>query len=325
MPMDTALIISNLLNPPVLFFFLGMVACWLGSDLEIPHPLPKFFSIYLLLSIGFKGGVELSKSGLTPQVSLTLTAAILMALVVPLWTFVVLRRKLDVPNAAAVAATYGSVSAVTFIAANAFLAELGMASGGHLVAAMALMESPAIIVGIGLARWLGQSEEGAGFSWSHLLRDAFANGSVLVLCGALAIGGLTGESGAKALAPFTSDIFRGMLCLFLLDMGVVSARRLGEIRKLGVFPVGFATLVPMVNAALAIGVAHGLGFDRGDALVFTGLCASASYIAVPAAMRLALPEANPGVYVTMSLAITFPFNILVGLPLYLSVINRFWS
>ena len=322
--MDTALILSNLLNPPVLFFFLGMLAVFIGSDLEVPQPLPKFFSLYLLLSIGFKGGVELHKSGLSSQVGWTLAAAILMALVVPLWTFFVLRRKLDVANAAAAAATYGSISAVTFIAATSFLGQLGISSGGHMVAAMALMESPAIVVGIALARWLGKSDQN-GVSWSHLVRDAFANGSVLVLCGALVIGLLTGESGGKVLAPFTSDIFRGMLCLFLLDMGIVSARRLGGLRQLGLFPVAFATLVPLVNAGVATVIAHLLGIGRGDALLFTVLCASASYIAVPAALRLAVPEANPGLYVTMSLAITFPFNIILGLPLYLSAINRFWN
>ncbi len=321
--MDAALILSNLLNPPVLFFFLGMLACVIGSDLEIPQPLPKFFSLYLLLSIGFKGGVELHKSGLTPQVTWTLAAAVFMAVAVPLWTFFILRRKLDVNNAAAVAATYGSISAVTFIAATSFLGQLGITSGGHMVAAMALMESPAIIVGIAFARWLGKGN-GTAFSWSHLLRDAFANGSVLVLTGALVIGLLTGESGGKALAPFTNDIFRGMLCLFLLDMGIVSARRLGSIRQLGIFPIAFATLVPLVNAAAAIALAHFIDLGRGDALLLTVLCASASYIAVPAAMRLAVPEANPGLYVTMSLAITFPFNIILGLPLYMSFINRIW-
>jgi hypothetical protein len=322
--MDFSLILSNLVNPPVLFFFLGMLAFVVGSDLEIPQPLPKFFSLYLLLSIGFKGGVELNKSGLTAEVGWTLGAAMLMAVLVPVWTFFVLKRKLDVNNAAAVAATYGSVSAVTFIAATSFHTQLGIKSGGHMVAAMALMESPAIIVGIALVRWLGK-KDGSAFSWPHLLRDAFANGSVLVLCGALIIGLLTGENGGKALAPFTSDIFRGMLCLFLLDMGLVSARRLGGIRQLGVFPIAFATLVPLVNAGAAIAIAHLLGLGRGDALLFTVLCASASYIAVPAAMRLAVPEANPGLYVTMSLALTFPFNIIIGLPLYLGIINRLWS
>jgi hypothetical protein len=322
--MDAALILSNLLNPPILFFFLGILACLIGSDLEIPQPLPKFFSLYLLLSIGFKGGAELHKSGVTAEVGWTLAAAMLMALLVPLWSFVVLRRKLDVPNAAAVAATYGSVSAVTFIAASAFLVQLGISSGGHMIAALALMESPAIIIGIALTRWL-RKNDGTAFSWPHLLRDAFANGSVLVLIGALVIGMLTGESGSKALSPFTSDIFRGMLCLFLLDMGLVSGRQLGGIRKLGLFPVAFAVLAPLVNAAVAIGLAHLIGLGRGDALLFTVLCASASYIAVPAAMRLAVPEASPGLYLTMALALTFPFNIILGLPLYTGVIGHFWK
>ena len=290
--MDFSLILSNLLNPPVLFFFLGMLAFVVGSDLEIPQPLPKFFSLYLLLAIGFKGGVELNKSGLTAEITWTLGAAMLMAMLVPLWTFFVLRRKLDVNNAGAVAATYGSVSAVTFIAATSFLTQLGIKSGGHMVAAMALMESPAIIISIALVRWLGK-KDGTAFSWAHLLRDAFANGSVLLLCGALVIGLLTGENGGKALAPFTSDIFRGMLCLFLLDMGLVSARRLGGIRQLGVFPIAFATIVPLVNAGAAIAIAHVLGLGRGDALLFTVLCASASYIAVPAACDSRCPRRIP--------------------------------
>ena len=322
--MDATLILSNLLNPPILFFFLGIIACLLGSDLEIPQPLPKFFSLYLLLSIGFKGGAELHKSGLTAEIGWTLAAAVLMALLVPCWAFFVLRRKMDVPNAAAVAAAYGSVSAVTFIAAAAFLSQMGIPSGGHMIAALALMESPAIIIGIALVRWL-RKDGGTTFSWVHLLRDAFANGSVLLLCGALVIGMLTGENGSKALSPFTSDIFRGMLCLFLLDMGLVSGRQLGGIRKLGLFPVAFAVLAPLVNAAAAIGIAHTLGLGRGDALLFTVLCASASYIAVPAAMRLSVPDANPGIYVTMALALTFPFNIILGLPLYLSIIDRLWK
>lgn len=322
--MDLTLITSNLLNPPVLFFFLGMIAYFVGSDLEIPQPIPKFLSLYLLLAIGFKGGIELNKSGLTPVVLTTLGAAMLMAVVVPLWTFFVLRKKFDVNNAAAVAATYGSVSAVTFIAAGSFLTQLGTPYGGHMVAAMALMESPAIIIGVALARKLGNTT-GTPTSWSHLMRDAFANGSVIVLIGALIIGAITGVKGEKALSPFTTDIFRGMLCLFLLDMGIVSARKLGGIRQFGLFPVGFAVLVPLVNATAAIFLARAIGLSSGDALMFTVLCASASYIAVPAAMRLAIPEANPGLYVTMSLAISFPFNIIIGLPLYMAVINRIWS
>jgi len=322
--MDSTLILSNFLNPPILFFILGLLACWVGSDLEIPQPLPKLFSLYLLLAIGFKGGVELSKSGLTAEVAGTLGAALLLAIIVPGWTFFVLRRRMDINNAAAVAATYGSVSAVTFIAAMSFLNTLNISYGGHLVAAMALMESPAIIVGIALARWLGQPQ-GASFSWLHLLRDAFANGSVLVLCGALTIGVITGEKGGESLAPFTTGLFQGVLCLFLLDMGLASARRLASIRQLGLFPVAFATLVPLVNAALGLSFAHWLGLGQGDALLLVVLAASASYIAVPAAMRLAIPAANPGIYVTMALALTFPFNIVFGLPIYLSVINYLWN
>jgi hypothetical protein len=321
--MDLTLVASNLLNPPVLFFALGMLAHLLRSDLEIPQPLPKFFSLYLLLAIGFKGGTELHESGLGGPVVGTLAAAVGMAIFVPLWTYAILRRRLDSANAAAVAATYGSISAVTFIAATAFLAQLGLPSSGYMVAAMALMESPAIVIGILLARRAGGNEGSGG--WSHLLRDSFANGSVLVLSGALVIGYATGTSGKEALSPFTDGIFRGMLCLFLLDMGIVSARRLGALRELGLFPVAFAVLVPLANAALGILVARWLELDQGDALLFTALCASASYIAVPAALRLALPEANPGLYVTMALALTFPFNIVVGLPLYMGAIQRIWT
>jgi hypothetical protein len=321
--MNADLILSNILNPPVLFFFLGMIAYGLKSDLEVPHPLPKLFSLYLLLSIGFKGGVELNHSGLTSQVIFTLGAAIMMSVLVPLAAFFILKRKMDVPNAAAVAAAYGSVSAVTFIAAVSFLGQLGISFSGHMVAAMALMESPAIIVGIALARLLGPQRQGR-FQWKPLLHDAFCNGSVLLLMGALLIGILTGAKGGESLAPFTNDLFKGMLCLFLLDMGIVSGRQLGGIRKLGALPVGFATLVPFVNALLGIGLAWGIGLDRGDALLFAVLCASASYIAVPAAMRLALPEANPGLYVTMALALTFPFNIVLGLPCYMAIISKLW-
>ena len=325
--MDFSLILSNILTPPILFFFLGGFACLFRSDLEIPQPLPKFFSLYLLLSIGFKGGAELHKSGFTAEIAWTLGAGVFMALLVPGWTFLVLRRKLGLPNAAAVASAYGSVSAVTFIAASALLSQLNIPFGGHMIAALALMDSPAIITGIALVGCLRERPAGQpkALSWKGLLHNAFANGSVFLLCGALVIGIITGESGSKALAPFTSDIFRGMLCLFLLDMGLVSGRQLGEIRKLGLFPVAFAILAPMLNALIAVAIAYGIGIGPGDAFLFVGLCASASYIAVPAAMRIAVPDANPGVYVTMALALTFPFNIILGLPLYLALIQHFWK
>lgn len=324
MLMDIQVITSNLLNPPILFFFLGMIAVALKSDLDMPQPLPRLLSMYLLLSIGFKGGVELRHSAGGSEVALTLLAAMAMALAVPLYAFFILRRRMDVPNAAAIAATYGSVSAVTFITASAFLDQLGLKHGGHMVAGMALMESPAIIVGVALAR-LNHAGEGERHNgWRELLREAIFNGSVLLLIGSLVIGFVTGDEGGKQLLPFTDGIFKGMLCLFLLDMGLVSARRLANLRQLGAFPIGFGLLLPLFNAAVAIGLARLIGMSAGDALLFTILCASASYIAVPAAMRLAVPEANPGVYVSMSLAITFPFNVIVGIPLYMALINAFW-
>ena len=325
--MDLSLVLSNLLNPPVLFFFLGIFAILVKSDLAIPEPLPKFFSVYLLFSIGFKGGIELNKSGISPQVLYTLAAAIAMSSLVPLYAFVILRRRLDVSNAAAIAATYGSISAVTFVTGVAFLEQLGMTSSGYMVAIMALMESPAIIIGIILARRAGVKgggeSEHAG-STAHLLREALFNGSVLLLLGSLLIGVITGARGARALSPFTSEIFQGFLSLFLLEMGMTSARRLKDLRKFGMFPLAFAVALPLFNAALGIAIGYAIGLDRGDALIFTILCASASYIAVPAAMRMALPEANPGLFVPMALAVTFPFNVAIGIPLYLTVINRLW-
>ena len=324
---DTSLLLSNLLNPPVLFFFLGMIAIWAGSDLDIPQPLPKFFSLYLLLSLGFKGGVELNHSGVNAHIALTLLAAIAMALLIPFASFWVLKKRMAPADAAAVAAVYGSVSAVTFITATSFLNQVNVPFGGHMVAAMALMESPAIIVGVLLAR-LNMREpkkESSRRALSPaLLRDAVLNGSVLLLVGSFIIGLLTGESGEAALKPFTGDIFKGILCLFLLDMGLVSARRLKE-SKIDRFAILFALISPPVNAALGLIIAWMLRLTPGDALLFCVLCGSASYIAVPAAVRLAIPKANPGLYLTMALAITFPFNIIIGIPLYMAIINSLWK
>ncbi len=322
--MNFDLIISNILNPPVLFYFLGLIATQIGSDLEVPQPLPKLFSLYLLLSIGFKGGLEISKSGFHQQALITLLAASLMAVIIPLYSYVILRRKLNSANSAAIAATYGSVSAVTFIAATSFLSKLSVTFNGYMVAAMALMESPAIVVGVALSRMSRKKSEEQD-SWKHIFQEAFLNGSIVLLAGSLVIGLLTGEEGEKAIKPFTGDIFKGVLCLFLLDMGLVSGRRFSDLKSLGIFPVAFAILMPLFNASLAIFIAHLLGLSFGDALLFSVLCASASYIAVPAAVRLAIPEANPSFYVTMALAVTFPFNILIGLPIYLTVIKKFWG
>jgi len=324
--MDASLLIANLLSPPVLFFFLGALAVAVRSDLEVPQPIPKLLSLYLLLSIGFKGGVELRESGDDGGALTALLAATLMSIVVPLYAFAFLRRRLDVNNAAALAAAYGSVSAVTFITASAFLKRIGVPFGGYMVACLALMESPAIIVGVALARMQRDAASGqARIAWDEFLREALFNGSVLVLVGSMVIGAITGSAGKEALYPFTNEIFTGALCLFLLDMGLVSARRVGPLLAMGAFPLAFAVLFPLLNAALGLGVARLVGMSAGDAVLFVVLCASASYIAVPAAIRLVLPEANPGLYVSMPLALTFPFNVALGIPLYVTAVNMLWS
>ncbi|HEY9630864.1 MAG TPA: sodium-dependent bicarbonate transport family permease [Coleofasciculaceae cyanobacterium] len=322
--MDTSLIFSNVLTPPILFFFLGMLAVFAKSDLEIPQPIPKLFSLYLLFAIGFKGGVELAKSGVSMAVLLTLSAAIFMAVVVPIYTFFILRWKLDPYNAAAIAATYGSISAVTFITASSFLQALGLTYDGYMVAALALMESPAIVIGLILVKISSAQTSDREFSWSEVIREACLNSSVFLLVGSLIIGMLTGEHGWKFLSPFTQDMFYGVLTLFLLDMGLVAARRIKDLQKAGVFLITFSILVPILNAALGLAIAKLIGLSEGDALLFCVLCASASYIAVPAAMRLTVPEANPSLYISTALAVTFPFNIIVGIPLYFYVIRLFW-
>ncbi|MEM9216164.1 MAG: sodium-dependent bicarbonate transport family permease [Cyanobacteria bacterium P01_F01_bin.150] len=322
--MDASLIVSNILNPPVLFFFLGMIAVFVKSDLEIPPPIPKLFSLYLLLAIGFKGGVELVKSGITQDVVLTILAAMLMACIVPLYTYFILKIKLDTYDAAAIAATYGSISAVTFITAGAFLTELGIDYDGYMVAALALMESPAIIVGLILVNVFANSEK-RDISWGEVLQEAFLNSSVFLLVGSLIIGALTGEHGWDLLSPFTQEMFYGVLTFFLLDMGLVAAKRIKDLQKTGVFLVSFAILIPILNAAIGLAIAWLIGLSQGDALLFCVLSASASYIAVPAAMRMTVPEANPSLYVSTALAVTFPFNIIVGIPLYLYGIDFLWS
>ncbi len=323
--MDVSLILANLLSAPILFFFLGALAVAVRSDLEVPQPIPKLLSLYLLLSIGFKGGVELRESGDDGGALTALLAAIVMSIVVPLYAFAFLRRRLDANNAAALAAAYGSVSAVTFITASAFLRRIGVPFGGYMVACLALMESPAIVIGVMLARMQRGAANGqARIAWDEFLREALFNGSVLVLVGSLIIGAITGSAGKEALYPFTNEIFTGALCLFLLDMGLVSARRIGPLLAMGAFPLAFAVLFPLLNAALGLGVARLVGMSAGDAILFVVLCASASYIAVPAAIRLVLPEANPGLYVSMPLAFTFPFNVTLGIPLYTTAVNLLW-
>jgi uncharacterized protein len=347
--MDLSVVLSNFLTPPVLFFFLGMVAVFVQSDLEIPPPIPKLLSLYLLLAIGFKGGVELANSGISQTVVLTLTAAIAMSALIPVYSFFILRTKFDDYNAAAIAATYGAISAVTFITASSFLAQLNIDYDGFMVAALALMESPAIVIGLILVSLFARkqggdrtdllSESSSELSnksedrielydntsnWTEVLREAFLNGSVFLLGGSVLIGMITGEHGWQTLKPFTQDMFYGVLTFFLLDMGLVAAKRIKDLKKTGGFLIGFAILMPIVNAAIGIGIAKAIALPAGDALLFAVLCASASYIAVPAAMRMSVPEANPSFYISAALALTFPFNILLGIPLYQYAISLLW-
>ena len=324
--MDPSLVLQNLLSPPVLFFGLGLLSVLFRSDLEIPAPLPKLFSLYLLLAIGLKGGIELQHSGLDRLVLLTIGAALTMAVLVPITSFLLLRTRFDTYNAAALAAAYGSISAVTFITAETFLGSLAIPFDGFMVAALALMESPAIIIGLLLVRLTAPRAEGPGLQWGSLLHEAFLNSSVLVLVGSLLIGVLSAAyspAGITKMEPFTEQLFYGALSFFLLDMGIVAGQRLRELQATGAFLIGFALLSPPLHAIAGLGVSLLLHLPQGDALLFMVLCASASYIAVPAAMRMTVPQANPSLYITASLGLTFPFNIVVGIPLYMAAVQRF--
>jgi hypothetical protein len=312
-----------------LFFFLGFLAVFLHSDLEIPHPLPKLFSLYLLLSIGYTGGAKLAHAGLSTEVALYIAAAMLMALLVPVYTFFFLRRILNVYDAAAMAATYGSISVVTFVVGTDFLTKQGVPFGGYMVALMSLMESPAVIAGILLvrvfARTNARGEEVVRPPMATLVRHSFLNGTVYLLLGSLVIGFLTGNTAGEGLKPFMTDLFKGVVIFFLLDTGMLAARRARQLVQVGPALVAFGLVAPVVNAAAGIGLARMLGMSAGDALLFTILCASSSYIVVPAAMRQAVPEANPGLFELLSLSVTFPFNVIVGVPTYYAVITHLWG
>lgn len=327
--MSLDLVLANLLTPPILFFALGMVATVIRSDLEIPAAVTKALALYLLFSIGLRGGAELAAAPLSPTVLRTLAAGVAASAGLPLATFAVLRRRLGPADAAAVAATYGSISAVTFATACSFLDDRGTAWSGTMVATMALMESPAILVAVLLARRHGVAAPahaaGAAAPARSLLAESFASGPVVLLLGSFAIGIASGPRGWASVEAFAHAPFKGVLCLFLLDLGLLAARRLGDLRRSGATLFGFAVVAPLVHAALGIATARAIGLAAGDALLLTVLFASASYIAVPAAMRMLLPEANPGVYLPMALAVTFPWNLAVGIPLYLTVIERLWA
>ncbi len=321
---------QSILDPAILFFLFGLVAGRLRSNLEVPPQISRFLSLYLLMALGLKGGFALEKSGLTMDVALSLGCAIALALIVPAIGYQVLKRFLNGFDAAAIAATYGSVSAVTFITTIQYLENHGIAYGGHMAAAMALMESPAIIMAVVLANSLRQKLPGhtaGGPAPGHIplgkiLHESFTDGAQLLLLGAMVIGMVTGEEGKTVMAPFSVDLFKGMLAFFLLDMGLMAARNMGELKNQSPWLLAYALLGPLAHAALALGLAWLAGLEPGDGALLMVLAASASYIAVPAVLRYALPEAKPSIYFGMSLGLTFPFNILLGIPLYVGVARQ---
>ena len=329
---------QNLLDPAILFFVFGAIAGSLKSNLEIPPAISRFLSLYLLMALGLKGGFALSRSGLTQEVAASLACAVALAIIIPLLGYFLLKRFLNGFDAAAVAATYGSVSAVTFVTAVQYLDNHGIAYGGHMAAAMALMESPAIIMAVLLANTLRQQslapvvlQSGSGVAvlagnsehrtvpLKKILHESFTDGAQLLLLGAMLVGLLSGEAGKTAMQPFSGDLFKGMLAFFLLDMGLMTARNANQLKGMSVGLVLYAVVAPLLHAGLALCLALLAGLGRGDATLLMVLAASASYIAVPAVLRTALPEAKPSLYFGMSLGITFPLNLLIGIPLYAGV------
>jgi len=335
----------SLIDPAILFFVFGVFAGLVKSNLEIPPAISRFLSLYLLMALGLKGGFALAKSGLTAEVATGLGLAVALAVLVPLLSYALLSRFLSGFDAAAVSATYGSVSAVTFITAIGHLENQNIAFGGHMAAAMALMESPAIIMAVLMANALrrqqpsplqissegagvwagGPAQGGHGFSLGKVLHESFTDGAQLLLLGAMVVGIVTGEEGRAAMQPFSGDLFKGMLAFFLLDMGLMAARNLPGLRGRSPWLLAYGLLAPLVHASLALVLCRLVGLPQGDATLLMVLAASASYIAVPAVVRYAIPEANPSLYFGLSLGLTFPLNILLGIPLYTEVAQRVWA
>ncbi|MCC0080013.1 MAG: sodium-dependent bicarbonate transport family permease [Rhodobacter sp.] len=312
-------LIGNLMVPTILFFVLGLIAALVRSDLAIPEGAAKFLSLYLLLAIGFKGGHSLAAHGLGAQVFAAVGAGLVLSFGLPILAFGLLRvmTRLDHMNAAAVAGHYGSISIVTFVAAVSLLDLTGIAHDGYMVAVAAAMEVPAILS----ALWIASRGRDRAAAGGHVsARELFANGSIVLLTGAFFIGAVTQERGMDMVAPFIVTPFTGILCLFLLDMGLNAGRSLMRNRHLlGAGLLGFGLVMPLLGALIAWGLGQAVGLDVGSLFLLMVLAASASYIAVPAAMRIALPQAEAGVYLTLSLGVTFPFNVALGLPLYLLI------
>lgn len=331
---------QNFLDPTILFFVFGIAAGLLRSNLEVPAAISRFLSLYLLMALGLKGGFALARSGLTNEVAASLACALAMAVLVPLVAHALLRRLVPPFDAVGIAATYGSVSAVTFITAVQFLESQGTPAGGHMAAAMALMESPAIIIAVVMANLLRRqatagmaqgasatvvlaSGSGAPVPLRTVLHEASTDGAQLLLLGAMVVGLVSGSQGEAVMKPFTGDLFKGLLAFFLLDMGLLTARHLGGLKVLSPWLLLYAVAAPLAHACTALGLCALAGLDVANATLVAVLAASASYIAVPAVLRHSVPEAQPALYMGMSLGLTFPFNILVGIPLYASM-ARAW-
>lgn len=319
--MDLQLLFDNLTNPALLFFILGLIAVQLKSDLKIPENSSKFISLYLLLAIGFKGGQELAHSPFTMEIIWSLLFGLVLAALVPLYTFFILRKKFNVENSGAVAAAYGSVSAVTFVTAISFLELKGIPFSGHMVAVMAFMEAPSIMIGILLIMVFKDSKGDNPIPLKKVFSHALFNGSVVLIIGSLIIGFLASDAQAEGIKPFTTDIFKGFLSVFLLDMGITTGKKLSEFFKQGWFAFFFAIIIPLINGIAVAYITGSFIESVGNRLLFAILAASASYIAVPAAMKIAVPKASPSLYLSMALAITFPFNITLGMPIYLYIIQ----
>lgn len=312
------MIVETLTSPVILFFVLGFIAALIKSDLSIPEAFAKAMSIYLMAAIGLKGGIEVADSGFTPDLAAAAIAGLVLSFALPFLAFALLRSfgRLGQIDAGAVAAHYGSVSVVTFVTAKEILTASGLEPQGYMVAVLALMETPAIISGLLLARW-GMTQTGRdGDGGSSLWHEVLANASVVLLVGSFFIGMIAGKEGFEAVRPLFDTGFRGVLCLFLLDMGLIAARRLTQSRKLTIRLAVLAVALPLINGTIGTIVGSLIGLDVASAAALGVLTASASYIAVPAAMRLALPEADPGIYLSMSLGITFPFNIIFGISIF---------
>jgi hypothetical protein len=300
------------MDPVVLFFLLGLIARVARSDLRLPEAMYDALAIYLLLAIGLKGGVQLAQQPLATVLPQAL-AAIALGAAIPLLLFPLLRAKLARPDAASIAAHYGSVSVVTFAVASSFLVAQSIGAESYMPLIVALMEAPGIVVGIVLARAGGAQR----IAWGALAHEVLFGKSVLLLLGGLAIGALIGPEGIKPIAPLFSDLFKGVLALFLLEMGLVAGGRIGDLRRAGPFLLAFGIGAPLVLGAFGALVGHAVGLSTGGTALLATLAASASYIAAPTAMRIAVPEANPALSIGVALGITFPFNIFVGIPLYL--------